>query len=101
MQVSAWLLKMLRAVIPCCTGELPLAPLVEALGADNLLLLFAAVLLERRVLLRARQAWLLTLTAEGIMRLLYPFTWQHVYIPVMPHSLTEYLEVCVYVNQSA
>jgi hypothetical protein len=74
-------------------GELPLAPLVEALGPDNLLLLFAAVLLERRVLLRARQAWLLTLAAEGLVRLLYPFCWQHVYIPVMPYSLTDYLEV--------
>lgn len=31
------------------------------------------------------------------MRLLYPLKYQHVYIPVMPCSLTDYLEVRVLV----
>lgn len=74
-------------------GELSLQPLMETLKADNIVLLFAAVLLERRVLLRCRQYWLMTAVAEGITRLLYPFKFQHVYIPVMPYSLVDYLEV--------
>eukprot|EP00879_Flechtneria_rotunda_P012714 GHRR01013277.1.p1 GENE.GHRR01013277.1~~GHRR01013277.1.p1 ORF type:complete len:1835 (+),score=708.37 GHRR01013277.1:594-6098(+) len=73
-------------------GELSLLPLVEVLRADNLVALFAAVLLEQRVLLRSRQLSLLTVIAEGVLRLLYPFKYQHVYIPVVPSHLADYLE---------
>ncbi|KAF6266032.1 AEX-3 domain-containing protein [Scenedesmus sp. NREL 46B-D3] len=75
-------------------GEVPLQPLLEVLRPDNLVGLFAAVLLEQRVLLRSRRTWLLTVAAEGVMRLLQPLQYHHVYIPVMPHNLTDYLE-CV------
>jgi hypothetical protein len=42
---------------------------------------------------QSRQYRLLTLVAESVVRLLHPFKFQHVYIPVMPYSLVEYLEV--------
>ncbi|KIY96716.1 hypothetical protein MNEG_11246 [Monoraphidium neglectum] len=74
-------------------GELSLRPLAELLSPHNMAALFVAVLLERRVLLRSRQYRLLTLVAESVVRLLHPFKFQHVYIPVMPYSLVEYLEV--------
>jgi hypothetical protein len=73
--------------------ELPLRPLVEALRADQLATLFVAVLLERRVLLRSQQYWLLSAVAEGLVELLHPFKFQHVYIPIMPYNLVDYLEV--------
>lgn len=76
-------------------GELPLQPLAAALGPDALLMLFAGVLLERRVLLRAQQPRLLTLVGEGLVRLLYPLSFPHVYIPVVPTCLCDYLEVCM------
>lgn len=75
--------------------ELPLRPLVEALRADQLATLFVAVLLERRVLLRSQQYWLLSAVAEGLVELLHPFKFQHVYIPIMPYNLVDYLEVGV------
>lgn len=43
--------------------------------------------------LQSRHHWLLTVAAEGVVRLLYPLKFQHVYIPVMPSSLADYLEV--------
>lgn len=46
-----------------------------------------------RLCLQSRHHWLLTVAAEGVVRLLYPLRWQHVYIPVMPSSLADYLEV--------
>jgi hypothetical protein len=41
---------------------------------------------------QSRQYRLLTLVAENVVRLLHPFKFQHVYIPVMPYSLVDYLE---------
>jgi hypothetical protein len=60
-------------------------------------------------MLQSRHHWLLTVAAEGLMRLLQPLQYHHVYIPVMPYSLTDYLEVrccrvnvpCVHVCHSA
>jgi hypothetical protein len=45
------------------------------------------------LLLQSRHHWLLTVAAEGMTRLLQPLQFHHVYIPVMPYSLADYLEV--------
>jgi hypothetical protein len=45
------------------------------------------------LMLQSRHHWLLTVAAEGLMRLLQPLQYHHVYIPVMPYTLTDYLEV--------
>lgn len=87
-----------RFTLPTPDGEGPPAsapsyqPLLEALSPANLTAIFAAVVLERRVLLRASQYRLLTHTAEALCCLLWPFKFQHVYIPIMPYSLVDYLE---------
>lgn len=46
--------------------------------------------------------WLLTveferlmLVAEGITSLLFPFTWQHVYVPILPASMLHFLDAPV------
>ncbi|MEW5302508.1 MAG: hypothetical protein WDW36_005288 [Sanguina aurantia] len=72
--------------------ELSLRPLLEALSVPNVLLLFLAVLLERRVLLRCSHYSLLTRAAEGIRQLLFPLRQPHVYIPVLPYTLVDYLD---------
>ncbi|XWS50709.1 hypothetical protein CRYUN_Cryun12cG0109900 [Craigia yunnanensis] len=58
-------------------------PLVQCLDVDNLIKLFTAVLLERRILLRSNKYSLLTLVSEAICHLIYPFRWQHFYIPLL------------------
>lgn len=44
-------------------------------------------------MLQAKHLWLLTAAAECIVRLLYPFPCPPTYIPVVPSSWTEFLEV--------
>lgn len=37
----------------------------------------------------------LMLVAEGINALIFPFTWQHVYVPILPASLIHFLDAPV------
>lgn len=73
-------------------ADIPFHPLVQCLDVDNLIRLFTAVLLERRILLRANKYSLLTLVSEAICHLIYPFKWQHVYIPLLFFSGVDYID---------
>ncbi|XP_052303530.1 DENN domain and WD repeat-containing protein SCD1 isoform X3 [Populus trichocarpa] len=72
--------------------EISFQPLVQCLDVDNLLKLFTAVLLERRILLRSNKYSLLTLASEAICHLIYPLRWQHVYIPLLFFSGVDYID---------
>ncbi|CAN0909147.1 DENN domain and WD repeat-containing protein SCD1 [Linum grandiflorum] len=72
--------------------DISFQPLVQCLDIDNLILLFTAVLLERRILLRSDKYSLLTLVSEAICHLIYPFRWQHVYIPLLFFSGVDYID---------
>ncbi|KAB1212617.1 Myotubularin-related protein 13 [Morella rubra] len=72
--------------------EISFQPLVQCLDVDNLIKLFTAVLLERRILLRSTKYSLLTLVSEAICHLIYPFRWQHVYIPLLFFSGVDYID---------
>ncbi|KAG7454392.1 hypothetical protein MATL_G00259240 [Megalops atlanticus] len=81
-------------------GELPLAdfPLGDAfqlLGVENLVQLFTCVLLEMQILLYSQDYQRLMTVAEGITTLLFPFQWQHVYVPILPASLHHFLDAPV------
>lgn len=65
------------------------------LDDDIVLLLLRALLLERNVLLLSSSLSSLCLVAEAMLGLLYPFAWQHLYIPMLPHALTELLHAPV------
>lgn len=73
-------------------ADIPFHPLVQCLDVDNLIRFFTAVLLERRILLRANKYSLLTLVSEAICHLIYPFKWQHVYIPLLFFSGVDYID---------
>ncbi|XP_028801117.1 DENN domain and WD repeat-containing protein SCD1-like isoform X1 [Neltuma alba] len=73
-------------------ADISFQPLLQCLDVDNLMRLFTAVLLERRILLRANKYSLLTLVSEAICHLLYPFRWQHVYIPLLFFSGVDYID---------
>ncbi|KAF5445397.1 hypothetical protein F2P56_034448 [Juglans regia] len=73
-------------------ADISFQPLVQCLDVDNLIKLFAAVLLERRILLRSNKYSLLTLVSEAICHLIYPFRWQHVYIPLLFFSGVDYID---------
>ncbi|CAI5956302.1 unnamed protein product [Closterium sp. NIES-64] len=69
--------------------QLSFHPLVRSLDVDNIILLVTAVLLEKRILLRATQYELLTLVAESVSHLIYPFKWAYPYTPVLPLNKLE------------
>nr|XP_040019923.1 DENN domain-containing protein 5B-like [Gasterosteus aculeatus aculeatus] len=81
-------------------GELPLAeyPLGEAfslLGVDNMVQLLTCALLETQVLLCSRDYQRLMTVAEGITTLLFPFQWQHIYLPIVSAPLHHLLDAPV------
>ncbi|KAJ8332117.1 hypothetical protein SKAU_G00429020 [Synaphobranchus kaupii] len=81
-------------------GELPLAdfPLgvaFQLLGVENLVQVFTCVLLEMQILLYSQDYQRLVTVAEGITTLLFPFQWQHVYVPILPASLHHFLDAPV------
>ncbi|EOY20984.1 Stomatal cytokinesis defective / SCD1 protein (SCD1) isoform 2 [Theobroma cacao] len=73
-------------------ADISFQPLVQCLDVDNLIKFFTAVLLERRILLRSNKYSLLTLVSEAICHLIYPFRWQHVYIPLLFFSGVDYID---------
>ncbi|XP_041113198.1 DENN domain-containing protein 5B-like isoform X5 [Polyodon spathula] len=81
-------------------SELPLADyslkqVFELLGVENLVQVFTCVLLEMQILLYSQDYQRLMTVAEGITTLLFPFQWQHVYVPILPASLLHFLDAPV------
>ena len=77
---------------PIAFVDLPFKEAFECLSPENMITLFTCVLLEKQVLLVSSQMSLLTAVAEVLRVLLYPFTWHHVYIPVLPRGLMGVLQ---------
>ncbi|XP_057992709.1 DENN domain and WD repeat-containing protein SCD1 isoform X2 [Hevea brasiliensis] len=73
-------------------ADISFQPLVQCLDVDNLIKFFTAVLLERRILLRSNKYSILTLVSEAVCHLIYPFRWQHVYIPLLFFSGVDYID---------
>uniref|UniRef100_A0A8C7ZD78 UDENN domain-containing protein n=1 Tax=Oryzias sinensis TaxID=183150 RepID=A0A8C7ZD78_9TELE len=63
--------------------------LFSSLNLRLLLRIFASLLLERRVIFTADKLSTLSQCCHAIVALLYPFTWQHTYIPVLPASMLD------------
>ncbi|XP_051547737.1 DENN domain-containing protein 2A-like [Myxocyprinus asiaticus] len=63
--------------------------LFSSLSLRLLLRVFASLLLERRVIFTADNLSTLSKCCHAMVALLYPFTWQHTYIPVLPPSMMD------------
>ncbi|XP_067913043.1 DENN domain-containing protein 2D-like isoform X2 [Heterodontus francisci] len=63
--------------------------LFKHLSEENIIDIFASLLLERRVIFLAEELSILSQCIHGIAALLYPFTWQHTYIPVLPKVMLD------------
>ncbi|XP_062839155.1 DENN domain-containing protein 2A isoform X1 [Anolis carolinensis] len=63
--------------------------LFSSLSIRHLSRVFASLLLERRVILIADKLSTLSKCCHAMVALLYPFTWQHTYIPVLPPSMID------------
>uniref|UniRef100_A0A4W3IVN3 UDENN domain-containing protein n=2 Tax=Callorhinchus milii TaxID=7868 RepID=A0A4W3IVN3_CALMI len=63
--------------------------LFSCLSVRQLIKVFASLLLERRVIFTADRLSTLSQCCHAVVALLYPFTWQHTYIPVLPPSMID------------
>ena len=69
--------------------------LFQALDVNSVIMLWALLLTEQKVVLQAKQPHVLTMAAETLSALLFPFSWQHVYIPILPRRMLEILQAPV------
>uniref|UniRef100_A0AAY4DNM1 UDENN domain-containing protein n=1 Tax=Denticeps clupeoides TaxID=299321 RepID=A0AAY4DNM1_9TELE len=65
--------------------------LLQCLSVGQLLQVFSSLLLERRVIFISDKLGTLSRCAHSALGLLYPFTWQHTFVPVLPVSM---LDIC-------
>ncbi|KAF7254614.1 DENN domain-containing protein 2C [Varanus komodoensis] len=63
--------------------------LLECLSVSHLIQVCASLLLERRVIFVADNLSTLSKCGHAAVATLYPFTWQHTYIPVLPASMID------------
>ncbi|KAF6768389.1 hypothetical protein AHF37_05686 [Paragonimus kellicotti] len=75
--------------------EYSMLELLRLIHLDDLLRLFACVLMEHRIILFSSEYYRLMLVAEGITCLLLPFVWSHVYAPILPLSLAHFVDAPV------
>ena len=68
------------------------AKVCRLLGAEGLTLLLAAALTECRILIHSVNIANVAMVAEVITALIFPFTWQLPYIPVLPKDMLEILD---------
>ncbi|XP_028177390.1 DENN domain-containing protein 5B isoform X4 [Ostrinia furnacalis] len=75
--------------------DYPLRVMFQTLGVECVVQLFTCVLLEHQVLLRSSDYNKLMLVAECAVSLLLPFSWAHVYVPILPAPLYHFLDAPV------
>ncbi|XP_074920902.1 DENN domain-containing protein 2C isoform X2 [Chelonoidis abingdonii] len=63
--------------------------LFKCLSVCHLIRVCASLLLERRVIFVADNLSTLSKCGHAVVATLYPFTWQHTYIPVLPASMID------------
>ncbi|KAM5255771.1 DENN domain-containing protein 2A [Ctenodactylus gundi] len=63
--------------------------LFSSLSVRHLVCVFASLLLERRVIFIADKLSTLSKCCHAMVALIYPFSWQHTYIPVLPPAMID------------
>ncbi|EFJ50722.1 hypothetical protein VOLCADRAFT_120590 [Volvox carteri f. nagariensis] len=70
---------------------IPLARLLFHVPVEGMLTLVASLLLERRIVFVARSRDTVTAAVQAAQALIYPFRWHHIYLPILPRYLVDYL----------
>lgn len=65
------------------------AQLFQQLGVNNVLVLFCAVMTEQKILFHSACINRLTDACHALTCLMFPFRYSHVYVPILPSSITE------------
>ncbi|XP_012218112.1 DENN domain-containing protein 1A isoform X2 [Linepithema humile] len=63
----------------------------NAIDSHHMMIIFASMLYERRIIFISKRLSRLSACVQACNALIYPMIWQHIYIPVLPLSLIDYL----------
>ncbi|XP_071155820.1 uncharacterized protein [Mytilus edulis] len=63
----------------------------SAVDTENMMRIFASMLHERRILITSKKLSRLTSCVHASTALLYPMHWQHLFIPILPPHLLDYV----------
>jgi DENN domain-containing protein 1 len=63
----------------------------SAVDAQNMMIIFASMLYERRIIFTSKRLSRLSACVQAANAVLYPMNWQHIFIPVLPVALVDYL----------
>lgn len=63
----------------------------SAVDSNNMMIIFASMLYERRIVFTSTRLSRLSACAQAANAIIYPMNWQHIFIPVLPVSLIDYL----------
>ncbi|XP_076353005.1 DENN domain-containing protein 1B-like isoform X1 [Tachypleus tridentatus] len=77
--------------LPSVPGNRNLAEYVNAIDVTNMTIIFASMLHERRILITSNKLNRLSSCVQAANALIYPMNWQHIFIPVLPNHLLDYL----------
>lgn len=76
-------------------GDFSLLALFKLLGMQTILFIIRCMLSEMKIIFHSQQLSLLHFVSESLISLCFPFSWSHVYIPVLPVKLSEIVEAPV------
>eukprot|EP00095_Tigriopus_kingsejongensis_P000559 maker-scaffold776_size99073-snap-gene-0.15 protein:Tk00559 transcript:maker-scaffold776_size99073-snap-gene-0.15-mRNA-1 annotation:"denn domain-containing protein 1a" len=63
----------------------------NAVGIHNMLVIFASMLFERRIIITSKRLSRLSACVQAANAIIYPMQWQHIFIPVLPLPMIDYL----------
>ena len=89
-----------RLFLPASELDLPavefdVADLFQVLDVESVLMVMRCILSEMRIILSSSSMSLLHSVSECLIALCFPFTWSHVYVPLLPKQLHTIIEAPV------
>ncbi|XP_033611221.1 DENN domain-containing protein 1B isoform X2 [Cryptotermes secundus] len=63
----------------------------NAVDGHNMMVIFASMLYERRIIFTSKKLYRLSACVQSANSIIYPMNWQHIFIPVLPMALMDYL----------
>ncbi|KAK9877894.1 hypothetical protein WA026_020120 [Henosepilachna vigintioctopunctata] len=78
-------------LLPSIPENSNLTEYYNAVDSTNMMQIFASMLFERRIIIMSNKLKRLSACVQSANDLIYPMHWQHIFIPVLPSAMVEYL----------
>ncbi|XP_071519391.1 uncharacterized protein [Panulirus ornatus] len=77
--------------LPTIPENRNLSEYYNAVDTNNMIIIFASMLYERRIIMVSKRLSRLSSCVQAANSVIYPMQWQHIFIPVLPEHLLDYL----------